>query len=125
MGDDRVDDAPALSSHALGALKDFYSERDARKQQFEDLKANVELEGPNRSLSMDAFAEDWNASQFWYDEETATRFARQLLAGSTNDTHIAIISAPSVFVQLKKISVKNAPGDAIPAPHNMDRHHSD
>jgi hypothetical protein len=40
-----------------------------------------------------------------YSQDTATILANQLLAGSTKDTTIAVISAPSAFVQLKNIIV--------------------
>jgi hypothetical protein len=46
-------------------LKEFYSERDAREKLFEDLKSSTEDEAGKPSLTMDAFAEDWNESQFW------------------------------------------------------------
>ncbi|KAF2261001.1 hypothetical protein CC78DRAFT_381018 [Lojkania enalia] len=52
---------------------------------------------------MEAFTEDWNASQFWYDDETATVLARQLLDGATDGSRIAVVSAPSVFIQLKNL----------------------
>jgi hypothetical protein len=52
---------------------------------------------------MSAFAEDWNASQFWYDDSTATELAKQLLDGSNPETRIAVVSAPSVFLQLKNL----------------------
>jgi len=58
-----------LSSSALDALKEFYADRDARLKQFEDLKAVAEENAPGtataKPLNMEAFAEDWNASQFW------------------------------------------------------------
>lgn len=72
-----------LSSHALDALKDFYTERDARAKKFEELQAEAEerakaaAEGTAASssggagsaltypLSMETFGEDWNESQFW------------------------------------------------------------
>lgn len=67
-----------LSSHALDALKEFYTERDTRAKQFEQLKAEAEdraaagagAPGTGGSalkypLSMDMFGEDWNESQFW------------------------------------------------------------
>lgn len=97
------DDEPLqLSSTALDALKEFYGERDARQKQFEELqgKAEDEFEG---KLSMEAFAEDWNASQFWYSDETATLLAKQLLDGATDETRIAVVSAPSAFIQLKNL----------------------
>jgi len=40
-----------------------------------------------------------------YSKETATILANQLLVNATSETNIAIISAPSAFVQLKNILV--------------------
>lgn len=58
-----------LSGSALDALKEFYADRDARLQKFEDLKtvaeADADASAAPKVLSMDAFAEDWNESQFW------------------------------------------------------------
>ena len=63
-----------LSAHALDALQEFYSGRDARARQFEELKAAAEAreaDGSEREaalvypLSMEMFGEDWNKSQFW------------------------------------------------------------
>lgn len=58
-------------------------------------------------LSMDAFTEDWNVSQFWYSDETAKVLARQLLDGATDETRIAVVSAPSAFIQLKNLLVSH------------------
>ncbi|KAF2869180.1 putative N6-adenine methyltransferase-domain-containing protein [Massariosphaeria phaeospora] len=95
------DEPPQLSADALSALQAFYGERDTRAKHFEDLKAQAEDEFDGGKLSMDAFTEDWNASQFWYDDETATILARQLLEGATDETRIAVVSAPSAFVKVK------------------------
>jgi hypothetical protein len=57
---------------------------------------------------MDAFTEDWNASQFWYSDETATVLARQLLADASDDTRIAVVSAPSAFIQIKNLLVSHS-----------------
>lgn len=54
---------------------------------------------------MSMFSEDWNASQFWYNDATARLLAKELLAGATRDTGIAVVSCPSVFVQLKNLIV--------------------
>lgn len=51
-----------LSAHALAALASFNAEKDEHAQKFEKLKAAAEADGP---LSMEAFTEDWNVSQFW------------------------------------------------------------
>jgi hypothetical protein len=95
-----------LSGDALAALKEFYGERDAREKQFENLKSQAEDDFEGK-LSMDAFTEDWNASQFWYNDETATTLARQLLDGATDETKIAVVSAPSAFIQLKNLMVSS------------------
>lgn len=60
-------------------MQAFYADRDARLKQFEDLKSAAEInEGGDDDenfeekeyvpLSMQAFAEDWNESQFWVSE---------------------------------------------------------
>lgn len=110
-----------LSSNALDALKEFYAERDTREKQFEDLKAAAEADEKGRKIDMATFTEDWNASQFWYSQETANLLARQLLAGCTKDTTIAVVSAPSVFVELKNIiSASTMTTDEIPKIHLLE-----
>lgn len=72
-----------LSGDALGALQEFYTERDDRQRRFEELKRSAEERSSRKMLSMgrtpkvfskdvpfliqwkDAFGEDWNSSQFW------------------------------------------------------------
>lgn len=39
-----------------------------------------------------------------YEDRTATALAEQLLAGASDDTAIAVVSAPSVFIQLKNLT---------------------
>ncbi|KAI0165075.1 putative N6-adenine methyltransferase-domain-containing protein [Hypoxylon sp. FL1284] len=92
-----------LSSHALAALQEFYGERDAHAEKFEKLKVAAEERHDGQALSMDAFVEDWNESQFWYSDETATLLAKQLLHGVQEDEVVAVVSAPSVFVALKNL----------------------
>jgi hypothetical protein len=61
-----VDQESVLSSSALDALKEFYADRDARQKQFENLKTVAEENAAKGvPLTMNAFAEDWNESQFW------------------------------------------------------------
>ncbi|KAL8975619.1 MAG: hypothetical protein Q9197_000169 [Variospora fuerteventurae] len=100
------EDIPTLSADTLAALGDFYSEREQNEKRLEDLEAQMEQQQPQAPLSMNMFLEDWNASQFWYSDETADLLAQQLLDGATVDTRIAIVSAPSVFVQCKNLLVR-------------------
>jgi len=41
-----------------------------------------------------------------YSDETATILAHELLRDANGETNIAVVSAPSVFVQLKNILVR-------------------
>ncbi|KAG9245860.1 putative N6-adenine methyltransferase-domain-containing protein [Calycina marina] len=100
-----------LSTTTLSALKEFYADRDARQHKFEELKAVAEADADAsvaKELSMDAFAEDWGESQFWYSDDTATMLAERLLEGNMDKGRtIAVMSAPSVFVQLKNLLNKS------------------
>ena len=40
-----------------------------------------------------------------YSDETAATLAEQLLDGATDETCIAVVSAPSAFIQLKNLVV--------------------
>ncbi|KAJ4415561.1 Protein-lysine N-methyltransferase efm5 [Gnomoniopsis sp. IMI 355080] len=126
---EKREERKTLSSHALDALKEFYTERDARAKRFEELQAEAEeraraggegtaASGPAASglkypLSMEMFGEDWNESQFWYSDDTANLLARKLLDGATAETKIAVVSAPSVFVALKNILASQPPEEAV------------
>lgn len=81
----------SLSSHALAALAEFHAEKDAHEKTFEKLRTGAapragaglgvvepEDEDPvaedadDQPLSMAAFTEDWNESQFWVRKTTCT-----------------------------------------------------
>jgi EEF1A lysine methyltransferase 1 len=105
------DDIPQLPADTLQLLQEFQLEKDARAKQFEDLKAGAENSFQHANggkLSMDLFGEDWNTSQFWYTDATARTLAQQLLDGANESTHIAIVSAPSVYVALRNILAEDA-----------------
>jgi hypothetical protein len=54
---------------------------------------------------MSLFAESWQDSQFWYKDETATVLAEQLLEGVTAESRLVVVSAPSVYIQLRNLLV--------------------
>ncbi|ORY60722.1 N(6)-adenine-specific DNA methyltransferase [Pseudomassariella vexata] len=110
------DDEPiTLSGHALDALKQFYAERDAHTAKFEKLNAEAEENAKSgKPLTIESFSEDWQESQFWYSEETASLLAKQLLNGATPDMTLVVVSAPSVFVQLRNLV--NQAGPDAPKP---------
>jgi hypothetical protein len=94
-----------LSADTLKLLQEFRDDQDAQAKQFEKLKSEAETNFENGSgkFSMDMFGEDWNASQFWYTDETARTLAKQLLKDVTEDSAIAVVSAPSVYVAIRNI----------------------
>lgn len=111
MDDD--DDMPRLPPDTLALLQDFNTEKDARTKRFEDLKKSAEHDFQAK-ISMDAFAEDWNASQFWYTVATARSLAEQLLEDADASTSIAVVSAPSVYVAMKNLLAER--GASVPRP---------
>ncbi|CAG2011884.1 unnamed protein product, partial [Fusarium graminearum] len=113
-------DELSLSSHALAALAEFHAEKDAHEKTFQKLRTGAapragaglgvvepEDEDPvaedvdDQPLSMAAFTEDWNESQFWFLDETALALADQLLDGASSSSTIGVVSTPSVFIALK------------------------
>ncbi|OAA54797.1 n-6 adenine-specific DNA methyltransferase 2 [Niveomyces insectorum RCEF 264] len=105
----------SLPPSTLEALQAFYAERDEHARRFADLRAaaeaaaeasaqaSVEADKLPVPLSMAAFNEDWNESQFWYSDETARTFAQRLLEGTDASSTVVVVSAPSAFVALKNL----------------------
>lgn len=110
------DDEPiTLSAHALAALQEFKQEENQRLEQFESLykQSEEDFENSKKDLSIDAFKEDWQLSQFWYADETAKILAKALLEGADEDTIIVIASAPSVYAAINKLSPSEIPTKQI------------
>ncbi|MCJ1288341.1 hypothetical protein MMC26_007696 [Xylographa opegraphella] len=99
----------------MAALQDFYHDRHIQQKRFQELKLAA-ASNSRQMLSMDMFAEDWNASQFWYSEETALILAKEILDEATADTCIAVVSAPSAFVQIKNLLASRADTDEACLP---------
>lgn len=102
---DPNDDIPQLSADTLRLLQEFNQERDEQTKRFEELKNQSEdhFSNGDGKLSMHSFGEDWNASQFWYTEATARTLASQLLNDAGPCNAVAVLSAPSVYVELRNI----------------------
>ncbi|CUS22904.1 LAQU0S07e02784g1_1 [Lachancea quebecensis] len=104
----------SLSSEALKALLEFQQEEEEREKKLKILYADAEkkFEDVKAQEGMGVFKEDWQLSQFWYDEATANLLAQALLEGATEDTVIAILSVPSVFAAITKM-----PPSCVPTKH--------
>ncbi|KAJ3293163.1 EEF1A lysine methyltransferase 1 [Borealophlyctis nickersoniae] len=120
--DSDSDDEPlTLSADTLSALSAFLSEKKEAEERFERLRAVAHDEADDAAekasaqkreeelakLSMADFGEDWQLSQFWYDEATAETLAKEALESTADGDWIACVSAPSAFVALKKMNIPN------------------
>ncbi|VDN02489.1 unnamed protein product [Thelazia callipaeda] len=76
------DDTPQLSAEAMHALAEFYLEMDMSSE------ANVE--------------ENWQLSQFWYSEETASKLSQECTTCIGYEGRIACISCPTLLDHLLK-----------------------
>ena len=95
----------ALRPDTLAALREFLAEREAARQR-EEREAEV------ASAAL-ATTEDWQLSQFWYDEATGRALAEEVLAcvrdrGRPSAT-VALLSCPSTYKALLATGVPMKP----------------
>ncbi|ODV83261.1 hypothetical protein CANARDRAFT_9834 [[Candida] arabinofermentans NRRL YB-2248] len=108
------DEMPTLSAHALAALMQFKNEEEERTKLFETMyQAADDKFEERKQVSIDDFKEDWQLSQFWYNDETANILADELLDGADSETVICIVSAPSVFAAIRKRDPQTLPTKKI------------
>ncbi|XP_053312416.1 EEF1A lysine methyltransferase 1 [Spea bombifrons] len=96
-GGDDDDGVPQLSGDTLAALQEFYAEQ----QQRDALKSGID------KFSVGSVEEDWQLSQFWYDDKTAFSLAKEAIEASGENGRIACISAPSIYQKLKSLDAEN------------------
>lgn len=84
------DDTPQLSSETLQALYEFYNERSQK------------LTYLNRDIN--EIEENWQLSQFWYDDETANILANEAVKLSGENGRIVCISCPTVYKKLHSLN---------------------
>ncbi|XP_072832072.1 EEF1A lysine methyltransferase 1 [Vicugna pacos] len=92
MSDSEDDGVPQLSSHALAALQEFYAEQ----------RQHADPAGAEK-YNIGVIEENWQLSQFWYDQETARRLAEEARAAAGEGGRIACVSAPSVYQKLREL----------------------
>ncbi|KPJ17016.1 N(6)-adenine-specific DNA methyltransferase 2 [Papilio machaon] len=90
------DDVPRLSAETFAALQEFYAEQTKREEILSKLEAD------NKLGEKIIFEENWQLSQFWYDEETVQALVRVIDRVLTDGGKVALISCPTLFVPLKR-----------------------
>ncbi|XP_050664036.1 EEF1A lysine methyltransferase 1 [Leptidea sinapis] len=90
------DDVPSLSAETFAALQEFYSEQQKRQEIINKLEADQKL---NENI---IFEENWQLSQFWYNESTIQSFVRVINKVVPNGGKVALISCPTLFVPTKR-----------------------
>lgn len=98
MADSDGEDVPTLPADTLAILKQF------QEEQIEKLK-KLESSVPNQDAEADDIEidEDWQLSQFWYDDHTASTLAKEALRCVGEKGRIALISCPTLYRPLAKL----------------------
>lgn len=89
------DDEPTLCPTTIAALQEFLQEKEER-----DKLLSYSLRSD--PISGVSFEEDWQLSQFWYDESTTNTIVKGAINSIPVDGKIALISCPTLYTQLKK-----------------------
>ncbi|KAF5296166.1 hypothetical protein FQA39_LY12620 [Lamprigera yunnana] len=83
------EDVPQLSAETFLALQEFYNEQNTKELALET----------NTDVTLD---EDWQLSQFWYNEDTITSLVKIALNQAKSNPKIALISCPTLYNELKR-----------------------
>ncbi|KAJ3126122.1 hypothetical protein HK100_010431 [Physocladia obscura] len=87
-------------------LQSFLAEKDEQEQRFNAIKIDAHTAADAAAavrrieVTMADFAEDWQLSQFWYDDQTARHLATHALAATPTSGSLACVSSPTVFVEI-------------------------
>ncbi|KAG0046506.1 hypothetical protein BGZ83_008341 [Gryganskiella cystojenkinii] len=105
---DSDDDMPQLSAATMALLQQHLQEQTDAQERFEKLRqlAEDDFDAANsedttvadKKITMEYFTEDWQMSQFWYDDETAEKLASEIFEQTTDDQIVCCISSPTAYV---------------------------
>jgi len=121
--DDDDDDVPQLSANTLAALQEFLQERLIQREEEEEeeaaaaaaisaLQVDDDDDKPQQQQQLRHVSEDWQLSQFWYTESTATALAKEALAAAGDGGRVACVSCPTLYKALVDV-VKQGEGASV------------
>lgn len=90
------EDVPTLSAETFAALQEFYTEQQKRQEILTKLEADDKLK------ENIIFDENWQLSQFWYDEVTVQTLVKVVDKTVADGGRVALISCPTLFVPVKR-----------------------
>ncbi|XP_072382521.1 EEF1A lysine methyltransferase 1 [Diabrotica undecimpunctata] len=90
---DSDEDLPQLSAETFAALQEFYREEEEREH-------NINLLIDQKDVTL---KEDWQLSQFWYNQDTIDSLVKLTLKSVGDNAKIALISCPSLYKTMKKV----------------------
>jgi len=92
---DSDDDVPQLSSETFAALQEFYNEQSEKEARLKS--ALTETNGDTIPID-----EDWQLSQFWYDERTVDTLVKAAVKSLSPGAKIALVSCPTLYRKMKQ-----------------------
>ncbi|KAK9720851.1 putative N6-adenine methyltransferase [Popillia japonica] len=95
------DDVPQLSTETFAALQEFYKEQEQNEASSSTANSTIS------STVNNAFQENWQLSQFWYDDKTANAIAKIVHKTLMRSERVALISCPTLYKPLKNILCMN------------------
>ncbi|XP_076289872.1 EEF1A lysine methyltransferase 1 [Lasioglossum baleicum] len=93
------DDDLQLCPTTLAALNEFLKEKEERENQLECISESQNVDNI-------CFDENWQLSQFWYDDNTTDTLVKGAINSTNSDGKIALISCPTLYSKLKKVCGK-------------------
>ncbi|KZS14456.1 Lysine N-methyltransferase N6AMT2 [Daphnia magna] len=101
FSDEKDGDEPELSLSTLAALNEFLSEKKEREERLRLIAETAERN--DKVLDEVVLEEDWQLSQFWYDDHTSVVLANEALRLAGTEGRIACISCPTLYKELRKL----------------------
>nr|CAG4634952.1 EOG090X0ABW [Alona affinis] len=92
-----------LSESSLAALNEFLAERKEREEKLRQIAEAAETSQQQNLLDEVDLDEDWQLSQFWYDDLTSQVLADEVLRLVGETGSVACLSCPTLYKHLRKV----------------------